>query len=154
IKAIEFKGNEKIETDDLTEALSTEVKTGSILSHAAVRRGVQKLRDKYAEEGYFLADVSYDIVPQKDNEVIVRYEIKEHEPVTVRRINFIGNDHVPDEELREVMLTGQSSFLDFGSGGAFRQDAFERDILVLSALYYDKGYLQVQIATPRVMLTP
>ena len=44
--------------------------------------------------------------------------------------------------------------LDFGSGGSFRQDAFERDVLVINALYYDRGYLTVQIATPRVMLTP
>ncbi len=154
IKAIEFTGNEKIDTDDLVEALSVEVKTGSILSYSAIRRGVQKLRDKYAEEGYFLAEVSFEVVPQRENEVVIKFTIKEHEPVSVRRITFIGNHHVPDEELRELMLTGQSSFFDFGSGGAFRQDAFERDILVLNALYYDKGYLSVQIATPRVMLTP
>jgi outer membrane protein insertion porin family len=61
---------------------------------------------------------------------------------------------VPDAELREVMLTGASSLLDFGSGSNFRQDAFERDVLVLNALYYDRGFLSVQVATPRVMLTP
>jgi hypothetical protein len=74
--------------------------------------------------------------------------------VSVRRITFIGNHSIPDAELREVMITGQSSLLDFGSGGPFRQDAFERDVLVLSSLYYDRGFLGVQIATPRVMLTP
>jgi outer membrane protein insertion porin family len=154
IKAIEFKGNDKVDNDDLTEALSVEIKAGQILSYAAIRRGIQKLRDKYAEEGYFLAEVQNEIVPQRDNEVILKFTIREHEKVTVRRVTFIGNNHVPEDELREVMLTGQSSFFDFGSGGAFRQDAFERDVLVLSALYYDRGYLSVQIATPRVMLTP
>jgi outer membrane protein insertion porin family len=154
IKAIEFKGNEKVDNDDLTEALSVEVKAGQILSYAAIRRGIQKLRDKYAEEGYFLAEVQNEILPQRDNEVILRFTVREHEKVTVRRVTFIGNDHVPEDELREVMLTGQSSFFDFGTGGGFRQDAFERDILVLSALYYDRGYLSVQIATPRIQLTP
>jgi outer membrane protein insertion porin family len=154
IKNIEFTGNDKIDTEDLMEALSVEVKVGTILSYAAIRRGVQKLRDKYAEEGYFLAEVSYEILPQKSNEVVLKFTIKEHEPVTVRRITFIGNHSIPDEELREVMLTGQTSFFDFGSGGSFRQDAFERDVLVINALYYDRGYLSVQVATPRVMLTP
>ena len=37
---------------------------------------------------------------------IVRFKIVEHEPVTVRRITFIGNEHVSDAELREVMQTG------------------------------------------------
>ncbi|MEJ7730250.1 MAG: outer membrane protein assembly factor BamA [Polyangiaceae bacterium] len=154
IKSIEFTGNEKIDAEDLTEALSVEVKVGTILSYAAIRRGVQKLRDKYDEEGYFLAEVDYELVPQKSNEVVLKFTIREHEPVTVRRITFIGNYSVPDAELREVMLTGQTSFFDFGSGGSFRQDAFERDVLVINALYYDRGYLSVQVATPRVMLTP
>ena len=30
-------------------------------------------------------------MPQRDNEVIVKFKITEHEPVTVRRITFIGN---------------------------------------------------------------
>ena len=52
------------------------------------------------------------------------------------------------------MFTGNPGFFAFGSGGPFRQDAFERDVAVISALYYDRGFLQVTIRTPRVMLTP
>jgi outer membrane protein insertion porin family len=155
IKAVEFTGNEKIDKDDLTEAVSVELKAGNILSYAAIRRGLQKLRDKYAEDGYFLSEVSYEVVPQKENQVVVKFTIKEHEQVSVRRVTFVGNVHVADSELRDVMITGQSNqFLDFGTGGPFRQDAFERDVLIINALYYDKGFLSVQVATPRVMLTP
>ncbi|MCC6558377.1 MAG: outer membrane protein assembly factor BamA [Polyangiaceae bacterium] len=154
IKSVEFTGNDEIDSEDLVEALSAEVKTGTILSYAAIRRGVQKLRDKYAEEGYFLAEVTYEVVPQKENQVVIKFTVKEHEPVTVRRITFIGNNHIPDAELREIMITGPGSIFNFGTGGPFRQDAFERDVLVINALYYDRGYLSVQVATPRVMLTP
>jgi outer membrane protein insertion porin family len=47
-----------------------------------------------------------------------------------------------------------AGFFAFGSGGPFRQDAFERDMAVISALYYDRGFLSVSLSTPRVMLTP
>jgi outer membrane protein insertion porin family len=152
IKGVEFEGNEEIEADKLGEAI--EVKPNTILSIPAVRRSVQKVKDAYAEKGYFLADVEFVIEPQRDNEVIVRFKIKEHQPVTVRRVTFIGNESVPESELREQMQTGQGSIFSFGSGGPFKQDMFERDVLMLSALYYDKGYMSVQIGTPRVMLTP
>lgn len=152
IKAIEFEGNEEIENDKLQEAI--EVKANTILSVPSVRRSVQKIKDAYAEKGYFLADVESAVEPQRDNEVIVRFKVTEHSPVTVRRVTFVGNYTVPDEELRAVMQTGQSSILSFGSGGPYRQDVFERDVLMLNALYYDKGYMNVQIGTPRVMLTP
>lgn len=152
IKAVEFEGNDEIENDKLQEAI--EVKANTILSVPSVRRSVQKIKDAYAEKGYFLADVESAVEPQRDNEVIVRFKITEHSPVTVRRVTFVGNYTVPDEELRAVMQTGQSSILSFGSGGPYRQDVFERDVLMLNALYYDKGYMNVQIGTPRVMLTP
>lgn len=152
IRTIEVKGNSEIDTDKLLEGIS--VKSGATLSYPALRVAVQKLRDMYAEQGYFLAEASFEVIPQRENEVTVAFTIREHEPVTVRRVTFIGNENISDEELREVMFTGQTSLLSFGSGGPFRQDAFERDILMITATYYDRGFLSVQVATPRVMLTP
>ena len=152
IKEVTYEGNDELDNDKLNEAV--EIKPNTILSIPAVRRSVQKIKDAYAEKGYFLADVDYTVTPSRDNEVSVKFKIVEREPVTVRRITFIGNDHVPDGELRETMQTGNGGFFSFGSGGPYKQDVFERDVLLLSALYYDKGYLSVQIGTPRVMLTP
>ncbi|HXN32552.1 MAG TPA: outer membrane protein assembly factor BamA, partial [Polyangiaceae bacterium] len=151
IKEVAFQGNDEIENDKLNEAV--EIKPNTILSVPAVRRSVQKIKDAYAEKGFFLAEVDSEVVPQRENEVIVRFKITEHKPVTVRRVTFLGNEHVPDSELRDQMQTGNGGFFSFGSGGPYRQDVFERDVLMMSALYYDKGYLSVQIGTPRVMLT-
>jgi outer membrane protein insertion porin family len=152
VKEVAFSGNDELDNDKLNEAV--EIKPNTILSVPAVRRSVQKIKDAYAEKGYFLADVDYEIKSARENEVIVTFKITEHQPVTVRRVNFIGNDHVSDSELGGQMQTGNGGFFSFGSGGPYQQDVFERDVLMLSALYYDKGYLSVQIGTPRVMLTP
>jgi outer membrane protein insertion porin family len=152
IASIVFEGNEEISKDDLNEGI--EIKPATILSLPAVRRTVQKIRDMYAEKGYFLAEVQNEIVPQKNNEVTIKFKITEHGQVSVRRITFIGNQNVDSAELRSLMLTGNAGFFAFGSGGPFRQDAFERDIAVLSAMYYDRGFLSVSISTPRIMLTP
>jgi len=152
IAAVEFEGNDEIDTDDLAEAI--EVKPNTILGYPAIARSVQKIRDLYAEQGYFLAEADSEVLPQKNNEVNVKFKITEHNSVSVRRITFIGNDSISDDELRAAMITGNPGFFGFGSGGPFRQDAFERDIAMISALYYDRGYLTLQVSTPRVMLTP
>ncbi len=151
IKSIEFEGNEEIENDKLQESI--EVKPNTVLSLPAVRRSVEKIKDSYGEKGYLMAEVESTTEPLKNNEVALKFKIKEHQPVTVRRITFVGNHHLTDTELREVTQTGQSSFFSFGSAGPYRQDIFERDVLLMNALYYDKGYLNVQVSTPRVMLT-
>jgi outer membrane protein insertion porin family len=152
VAKVEFEGNDEIDTDDLKEGI--ELKENTVLSYPSIQRSVQKIRDMYAEKGYFLAEARPEVVPEKNNEVLVRFTITEHNQVSVRRVTFIGNENVSTEELRSVMFTGQTSFFSFGSGGPFRQDAFERDIAILSALYYDRGFLSVSISTPRVMLTP
>jgi outer membrane protein insertion porin family len=152
VKEITYKGNGEIDDEKLNEGI--EAKVNTILSYPSLRRSVQKIRDMYAEKGYFLAEASFEVIPQKDNEVVVHFTVTEHEAVSVRRITFIGNQHISDEELREVMYTGQGGFFAFGSGGPFRQDAFERDVLMINATYYDRGFLSVSVAAPRVMLTP
>ncbi len=152
ISGVEFEGNAEIESDDLSEAI--EVKENTILSRPAIRRSIQKIRDMYAEKGYFLAEATSEIVPQQNNEVTVKFKVTEHNQVSVRRVTFIGNEAISTEELRASMFTGNAGFFAFGSGGPFRQDAFERDIAVISGLYYDRGFLQVSINTPRIMLTP
>jgi outer membrane protein insertion porin family len=151
IKDVQYAGNTEIENDKLGEVV--EIKPNTILSLPAVRRTVQKIKDAYSEKGFFLAEVTYEVLVQRENEVIVKFHIVEHQPVTVRRITFVGNDNISDEELREVIQTGNGGFFGFGSGGSYRQDVFERDVLMMSALYYDKGFLSVQVGTPRVMLT-
>ncbi len=152
VSKVEYEGNSEIEAEDLDEAI--EIKPDTILSQAAIGRSIQKIRDMYAEKGYFLAEAESVVTSEKNNQVSVKFKITEHSQVSVRRITFIGNENIPEDELRGVMFTGQSNILNFGSGGPFRQDAFERDIAIINALYYDRGFLTVQIHTPRVMLTP
>jgi outer membrane protein insertion porin family len=152
IGKVTFEGNVEIDEDDLKEGV--EIKEATVLSQPAIRRCIQKIRDMYAEKGYFLAEAQSSVIPLKDGEVEVKFKITEHDQVSVRRVTFIGNEHISTEELRALMFTGNSGFFLFGSGGPFRQDAFERDVAVLSALYYDRGFLTVSIGTPRIMLTP
>jgi outer membrane protein insertion porin family len=152
VNAVTFDGNDQIDKDDLKEGI--ELKANTILSPPAIRRSIQKIRDMYAEKGYFLAEVESETVPQKNNEVEVKFKIREQGQVSVKRVTFIGNESIPTDELRSLMFIGNPGLLAFGSGGPFRQDAFERDIAVISAMYYDRGFLAVAVSTPRVMLTP
>jgi len=152
IAAVEFDGNDEIDDEDLSEAI--EVKPETILSRPALQRATQKIRDMYAEQGYFLAEATTEISAERNNEVTVKFTVVEHSQVSVRRVTFIGNEEISSDELRAVMFTGNPGIMGFGSGGPFRQDAFERDIAMISAMYYDRGYLEVSVHTPRVMLTP
>lgn len=152
ILSVNFEGNTEIDSEDLAEA--AEVKSASVMSYPSLNRSIQKIRDMYAEKGFFLAEVKSEVAAAKDNQVSIKLSIVEHTQVSVRSVTFIGNHEISSEELRAAMFTGNAGFFAFGSGGPFRQDAFERDMGVLSGLYYDRGFLAVSVNTPRIMLTP
>lgn len=148
-----FVGNDEIDTSDIQEKVTLE--QGSVLSEPAVREQLANIQKLYAEKGFFLAEVNYELEPRPNNEVTVKFVIDEGDEVTVRRIRFIGNKHLKASELRAVMQTSESGFLSFlSSNNTYRKEIIDEDVNRLQALYYDYGYLTVEMSDPRIELTP
>jgi outer membrane protein insertion porin family len=148
-----LEGNDELSRDDLKDAI--EVKQYAILDLAAVGRSVKKLQEKYVEKGFYLAEVSHRLVEEPDNQVTVVFQVAEHAKVQVKQITFIGNDHVPDEELAGVMQTRTGSWLSFlTSGGTYREEAFQRDLQAIQFVYGDRGYLHAKVEKPALQLSP
>ncbi|MEM7515657.1 MAG: outer membrane protein assembly factor BamA, partial [Planctomycetota bacterium] len=154
IARIVFSGNDEVDDDDIDEKVT--LQTGSILSVSEVRRQVTRIRDLYAEEGFFLARINYDIrvLPGDRGEVEVRFEIDEGAEVTVRRIRFVGNRTIDADELGDFMQTSESGFFSFISDSdTFNTANFEQDVNNIQAYYYDQGFLTVNVGSPRIELT-
>jgi outer membrane protein insertion porin family len=149
---IVYQGNDAIETSDIEGKVT--LKAGGILSVPEVRAQVDKIRDVYADKGYFLAKVHYDLHDRPNNEVQVVFVIDEGAEVKVRRIRFIGNEHLRDSELRGVIQTSQSNVFSFiSSSDKYKREIFDEDVNRLHAVYYDYGYLTVELREPRIELT-
>ena len=154
IGRIRYVGNDELEDSDLDEKVT--LREGGVLSLPEVRRQVTRIRDLYAEKGYFLAAVQPDVrrLPE-NNEVEVRFLIQEGPEVTVRRVRFIGNRNIDTDELLGFMRTSESGFWSFlSSNDTFNREHFDEDVTRVQAIYYDRGYLAVNVGTPRVELTP
>jgi outer membrane protein insertion porin family len=153
ISAVVYKGNDELSEDDLKKTVSLE--EGSVLSVPEVRAQLDKIVTKYAEEGYFLAKVVYELESRPNHQVEVRFVITEGEQVTVRHIRFLGNHHLDDADLKSVIQTGESGLLSFlSSNNKFKKLNYEEDLNRIRAYYYDFGYLAVQLPDPKVELTP
>lgn len=153
ISAVVFKGNDELSEDDLKKAVSLE--EGSVLSIPEVKAQLDKIVNKYAEEGYFLAKVVYELESRPNHQVEVRFMIAEGEQVTVRHIRFLGNRHLDDSDLKSVIQTGETGLLSFlSSNNKFKKINYEEDLNRIRAYYYDFAYLAVQLPDPKVELTP
>ena len=154
IRDVLFEGNDELDNDELEEAITLE--EGTILVVPVVQEAAVKVHDLYSEEGFFLADVDYELrrVRGDANQVDVVFKIDEGDEVRVRRIVFIGNKELPSDELFKIMQTNETGFLSFITGrNKFNRDAFDEDMTRVQAWYYDKGYLAMRIGRPEVNLT-
>ncbi len=154
IRAVTTTGNDELSKDDFKDVI--DLKPFSILDVAAVKRNVKKIADKYVEKGFFLADVTYRLEPVSEgHEVDVVFVINERAKVMVKEISFLGNSKVSSEDLKAVMATREGGWLSFlTSEGTFREEHFQRDLQVIQAAYYDRGFISVRVDKPTVSLSP
>ncbi len=152
VRKIYVKGNNELGLDKINEVL--DLKKDQILDLAKIKRNVEKIRDLYVEKGYYLAEVTYEVQRKDANKVDVFFIADEHAKVEVRSIRFLGNHHATDDELRGAMGTQEGGWLSFlTSSGTYREDAFDRDLLLITAYYYDHGYINVKLGRPEIELS-
>jgi outer membrane protein insertion porin family len=153
ISKIYVAGNREIALTKVNEVL--DIKRDQILDLAKLKKNVDKIKDLYVEKGFYMAEVSYELRRKTPSEVEVWFRVRENAKVEVRRVNFVGNRAVTDADLRNVISTREGSLLSIvTSAGTYREDVFQRDLLLIQAHYWDRGYVQVKVGNPLVELSP
>jgi outer membrane protein insertion porin family len=152
IRRILVQGNDEVGLDKINEVI--DLKRDSILDITKIKKNTQKIRDLYISKGFYLASVDYQVRPVNESEVDVWLTVQENAKVQIRRVSFDGNDKLTDDQLHSIMSTQEGGFLSFlNDSGTFKQEDFERDLSLLTAYYYDQGFVQVKVGTPQITLS-
>ncbi len=152
IRKIYISGHDEIGLTKINEVL--DIKREQILDLAKVKKNAEKIRDLYVERGYYMAEVSHEVKRQDNGQVDVYFRVRENTKVEVRRISFVGNQQASDRDLRGVMLTREGDmFSMLTSSGTYREDAFQRDLLLIQSWYWDRGHIDVKIGEPLMELS-
>jgi outer membrane protein insertion porin family len=153
VRKVVVSGNDEVDLDKINEVL--DLKKDAILDVAQVKRNLEKIKDLYIEKGFYLAEVSYRVRKASETQVDVVFKVEEHAKVVIRRITFIGNAHLSSKELKSVMGTQEGGYFSWiTSSGTYNEDSFERDLLMVTALYYDQGFVNAKLSRPQVVLSP
>lgn len=152
VRKVLVDGASELGLDKINGVLDLE--RDAILDVTKVKQNKEKIAELYIREGYYLATVDFEVKPVNEAEVDVWFTVDEHAKVEIRDVEFIGNKNVPDSELRQYIQTRKGGALSFLSdSGTFSEEAFERDLVIISAHYWDKGYAAVKLGTPQLQLS-
>ncbi|HVK89380.1 MAG TPA: outer membrane protein assembly factor BamA [Kofleriaceae bacterium] len=152
IRKILIAGNSEVGLDKINEVLDLEL--DAIVDISKVKKNRDKIAELYVQKGYYLATVDWEIKTANEAEVDVWFTIDEKAKVLIRDVQFIGNAAISDDELRGAIATRRQDSLSFlNDSGTYSQEAFERDLLLVSAYYWDRGYANVKVGTPQLRLS-
>ena len=152
ISEFHFHGNKALKEDELLEALG--VKTFTPLDRHALKQASQRIKNLYSEKGFLLATVRLQSQIKNDT-AEVHFYIREHKRLTIKGLQFIGEPKLPRKTLMSRMqskLPGPLSFLS--RSGTYKPEVLANDMQRLRHLYYNKGYVQVQLSEPEVTVLP
>lgn len=150
---ISFKGNSEIGNDKLEPVL--QLKKGAPYTRAKAHAAANALRDHYRKQGYYRASVEPTATTGSDGRVDLAFVINEGELNKVQTISFAGNRAFTDAQLRDVITTTQSGWLDFlKSNLTFDEERLELDRQLLRQHYLKNGYADVTVSQHQADFDP
>lgn len=150
IKEVSIGGNAKVDREKIEAALG--IKPRTILDRGKVSDGVEMVKKLYSEQGYANAKVDFAVSEIENNQAIIYLDIIEGKRLLIRKIRFEGNQVFSDKDLKKLMATKEKwIFSKWTSRGVLERDVLTNDMALLSAHYYDHGYIRHVISEPVIL---
>ena len=149
VKNVEILGNDKVSKEDLDTALGIRPRTA--LDAGRLQEGLQRVLRLYSEAGHVNTRVDYVLTPAENNQTIVTLTVVEGKTLLIEKITFEGNRTFSDDELKDNMNTKEAWIIPFTSRGRLDPDVLTNDTALLSALYYDHGFVDHKIDEPIIL---
>ncbi|HCE09893.1 MAG TPA: outer membrane protein assembly factor BamA, partial [Oxalobacteraceae bacterium] len=156
IATVEFTGTKEFEKDQLIKALKDiGVGEARIFDKSLVDRAEQELKRQYLSRGLYGVQITTTVTPIERNRVNVRFAVDEGEIARIKQINIVGNKVFSDSELRkQVSLTTPGWFTWYSKSDQYSKQKLTGDIETLKSFYLNRGYLEMQVASTQVSITP
>jgi outer membrane protein insertion porin family len=152
VREILFDGNSALTTDKLKENL--DIKPNSIFSAKELVKSIKKLKKLYVDEGYPLVEIEPVKEQISPEELKITLKISGENKILIREIKFEGNKEFDDSKLKSSIETKQDWWLAWLTGaGVYKEDAFKNDMMIITELYMNNGYINFKIAEPKVEIT-
>lgn len=153
INQVVFEGNRALKEDKLREEVT--VRPRGVFTRAKVEQDVQRIVELYRRSGKISATVTPKIVQLPQKRVDLVFEISEGPGTGILRINILGNQAYSDGDLRDVIVTRQSSFYRFfESNDNYDPDRIEYDREQLRKFYRNRGYYDFRVVSAVAELAP
>jgi len=150
LREVTIEGNKQFKEDRLRREITQ--KPGDILDEHKAHVEAQKIVELYQKAGYPEVKVTPETAVDRDTgKAVLRYKVQEGPRTFIKKIKLHGNKAVRAGVLLKLMKTKRHWWLAWLSGaGVLKDEQLRDDLEKLREYYRDHGYIDVEIAQPRV----
>ena len=147
LERLDVKGNKKLKGEDLDALL--QLTKGQVIQPSDIVRLENRLKNKYAEMGYLLAEIeTKEYRSEETGKLIVEVNVVEGKKVKIRTIEFEGNQAFTDKQLRKQLK--ETKRKTFFRGGEYKRDNVETDKVNLVEFYRSRGHRDAEVQADSV----
>jgi outer membrane protein insertion porin family len=156
IGTIDFSGLHEFDKDNLNKALnSVGLSLGRYYDKSLVDRAEQELKRQYLTRGFYAAEVTTTVTPIDRDRVGLLFSVIEGPSAKIRQVNFIGNKVFSDGTLHDEMQESTPNWFSwYSKNDVYAKDKLTTDLENLRSYYLDRGYLEFNIDSTQVSLSP
>ena len=156
VAAVDFSGIKEFDKDQLTKALK-DIGLGEsrIFDKALVDRAEQELKRQYLSRGLYGVQVTTTVTPIERNRVNVTFAVDEGDVSRIRQISIVGNKAFSDSDLLALLnLRTPGWFTWYTKADQYSKQKLTGDIEALKSFYLNRGYIEMQVESTQVSITP
>lgn len=156
ISSIKLEGNQDLESKELLDGLKQiGLAEGRVFDRSLLEKVEQELQRQYFSRGKYAVRIDTTVTPLERNRVGILINISEGRVAHIRQISIIGNHSFPAKDLlKQFSQTTPTMFSAFTKKDQYSKQALSADLEILRTWYLDRGYLNFQINSTQVSITP
>ncbi len=156
IGSITMTGNEDIDTDDLLENLKQfGFAEGRVFVQSQLDQTEQELERQYYSLGKYAVKIESTVTELDNNRVGIVIDVSEGLAAKIKKINIVGNTVFEEKKLLKQFKLSTPTWLSFYTkNDQYSKQKLSGDLEALRSHYLDSGYLNFNIDSTQVSITP
>ena len=156
IASIELNGIKDFPKEQLKDNMKyAGLAEARIFDKGALEKATQELKRQYVARGKYAVSATTTVTELERNRVGIVFNVVEGEVSKIKQINLVGTQVYQEEELLDLMKLSTPDWMSwFSKNDQYSKQKLSADMEVLRSFYMDNGYLEFNIDSTQVSITP
>ena len=156
VAQVEFVGVKEFDKEQLTKGLhQIGLAEGRIFDKGLLDRAEQELKRQYLSRGMYSVTVNTTVTPLERNRVAINFTVDEGAITKIRQISIIGANVFKEKDLLGLFVSRPPGLMTwFSKHDQYSRQKLAADLETLRSYYLDRGYLEFNIDSTQVSITP